>query len=718
MSFHTYLLQTFAGTSRFRSDVQSSLLRYQILSIIYFNFILINVIVVIEIALRFLVNESFFSGAGPVLIIFVILSFYLLKKEQRDLAAGAILISIHIINYVSSHHFNLPGATLIGQLIHPVFAFYLTRSNMIRGVNILIGLCLMISHIIKILDIFSVTLTDNQSYQIITLLMNASILFFTISIIFFIHKGIEDKLWKAAQSDFQNFENLTKEVVQAVEAKDTFVSSLSHEIRNPLNALNISIEYLLGSVKDPVQLEVLRNAKMSGDVLANLVNNVLDAAKLKADKMEIACLESNMEDVVKKVLTINSENLKSKEIKSHAFIDNDLPKVLWLDPSRLLQILMNLFSNAYKFTPRKGKIDIHVEWCPPNSDPKVMLEPIKEVSSIRMNPTVPSSSFMLNLPQNTMDDVHSDEDEKSNIFEECTSEEANLRCHTFGDHSLKYNKARNFSRKETRKITSSTYSYWFINKARFPKSDNLLPANQSEDSNIMGYLKIQVSDTGCGIAEENIPKLFGMFAQANRSIGSTYGGTGLGLWLCKQLCQKMGGDITIYSKLKEGTTFVFYIPVNNGPLLRETPTNHLRQKKDRVNALVVDDFSFNQNLHKLLLEREGVKVTTASNGMEAVEDYKSRDDYYDFILMDIHMPEVNGFTAAKMIRDWEKENNKRKVDIYFVSGEYYNEEDILVGFKSKNGGNELSGIRCLRKPLDIEIIQKIVEKYTGNVVRR
>ncbi len=103
----------------------------------------------------------------------------------------------------------------------------------------------------------------------------------------------------------------------------------------------------------------------------------------------------------------------------------------------------------------------------------------------------------------------------------------------------------------------------------------------------------------------------------------------------------------------------------------------------------------------------------ASNGLEAVEDYKTRDDYFDFILMDIHMPEVNGFQAAKMIRDWEKDHNKRKVDIYFVSGEYYNEEDILAGFKSKNGGNELAGIRCLRKPLDIEIIQKIVEKYTG-----
>jgi len=203
MSFHTYLLRIFAGNSCFRSDVQSSLLRYQNLSIIYFNFVLIGVMITIELGLRLLLGESFFLETGPVLVIF--LSFFLLKKEYLDLAAGAVLISIHIINFTSSHILNLPAGTLAGQLIHPVFAFYLTRSNLIRGVNILIGMCLMIMHITKVLDVFSVTLTDNQAYQVHTLLLNASTLFFTISLIFFIHKGIEDKLWEAAQSDFQNF---------------------------------------------------------------------------------------------------------------------------------------------------------------------------------------------------------------------------------------------------------------------------------------------------------------------------------------------------------------------------------------------------------------------------------------------------------------------------------------------------------------------------------
>jgi len=472
----------------------------------------------------------------------------------------------------------------------------------------------------------------------------------------------------------------------------------------------------LGVEKDSVHLEVLKNAKMSGDVLINLVNNVLDAAKLKADKMEIACLESNIENTMKKVFAINSENLKYKEIKSHAFIDQDLPKVLWLDPSRLLQILMNLFSNAYKFTPKKGKIDIYVEWCPPNQDPKTLLELVKEYTTIKQPNDVGSFSPLNQSDSPLNNFCDSDKGEKSMVFAECTQEEANSRINFLtSQNSRQYNKARNFSRRETRKTTgSANYKGWFINKARFSKQHS--SDNSSNNNNVSGYLKVQVTDTGCGIAEENIPKLFGMFAQANRSIGSTYGGTGLGLWICKQLCQKMGGDIKIYSKLQEGTTFVFYIAVSNRAMQKDNmafSSQNIRPKKDRANALVVDDFSFNQNLHKLLLEREGVKVMVASNGMEAVEDYKSRDDYFDFILMDIHMPEVNGFQAAKMIRDWEKDNNKRKVDIYFVSGEYYNEEDILVGFKNKNGGNELSGIRCFRKPLDIEIIQKIVEKYTG-----
>jgi len=223
-------------------------------------------------------------------------------------------------------------------------------------------------------------------------------------------------------------------------------------------------------------------------------------------------------------------------------------------------------------------------------------------------------------------------------------------------------------------------------------------------------LKVQVSDSGCGVDAENIPKLFNMFTQAHKGVAPIYGGTGLGLWICKQLCEKMRGDIVIYSKAHKGTSFVFYLPVNNDDL--EDP-NIQKRRADKVNVLIVDDYGYNRDLHKLLLEQEGVHVVLAANGQEGVECYQSyEEDYFAFILMDVQMPVMDGFTAAKVIREWENKENKKKVDIYFVSGEYYNEEEVMIGFnRSTRTHNERTGIRFLRKPIDIEIVRNVLNRY-------
>jgi len=233
-----------------------------------------------------------------------------------------------------------------------------------------------------------------------------------------------------------------------------------------------------------------------------------------------------------------------------------------------------------------------------------------------------------------------------------------------------------------------------------------------------GYLKIQVTDNGCGIAEKNKAKLFDMFAQADRTITSRFGGTGLGLWICKQLCQKMGGDIRVYSKEGLGTTFVFYLPVTTA-YLAQSPTCPMGRPRDRVKALVVDDFAFNRDLHRLILEREGVQVVMACNGVEAVEKFikhEEQKDGFDFVLMDVQMPEMDGFTAAKKIRDWEKMKGGSQTRICFVSGEYYSEVEVFekLEIKRKNEGVKIS---CLKKPIDVEIIKKIVNRYAKNTSR-
>ena len=353
-----------------------------------------------------------------------------------------------------------------------------------------------------------------------------------------------------AQLSYEKSEELTKEVLQASKAKDVFVSSLSHEIRNPLNALNGTIDYLLSSVSNLGHIVMLKNAKLSGEVLLNLANNVLDAAKLKAGKMDVSYTKGNFGDIIKKVFTINSESLRNKKITAEAFLDKNLPRVLWIDSSRLLQIMMNLISNALKFTPEEGKIKIIVRWCSEDQEREGLLTSSQNQdlrrSDIIENVVNTLSNENTMMPRNKGEFL-------SKEFEEFSVQECSIRRRNID--ALNGSKIR---MKDVFKNTqfSHTHQPWTIQSKELSISPGQLEPKKR-------FIKIEVSDSGCGIPEESISKLFEMFEQVHQDGNNRRGGTGLGLWICKQLCQKMDGDIKLYSRVGHGTNFVFYILVNN-----------------------------------------------------------------------------------------------------------------------------------------------------------
>ena len=114
-----------------------------------------------------------------------------------------------------------------------------------------------------------------------------------------------------------------------------------------------------------------------------------------------------------------------------------------------------------------------------------------------------------------------------------------------------------------------------------------------------GYIKIQVTDNGRGMDANNINKLFEMFNEGQNTQNFTSAGTSLGLWVCKQLCQRMNGDIKGFSTLHRGATFVFYIPVDNAPINRSSlnnPSSNIHPRPHgKITSLVVDDYPFNRD---------------------------------------------------------------------------------------------------------------------------
>lgn len=164
-------------------------------------------------------------------------------------------------------------------------------------------------------------------------------------------------------------------------------------------------------------------------------------------------------------------------------------------------------------------------------------------------------------------------------------------------------------------------------------------------------IEIQVQDTGIGIKSDKLSQIFNPFTQGSSDTTRKYGGTGLGLSICKNLVEMQGGRITVASKMNEGTTFTFFIPYERGEadMIPEDIQADINYKDlESMRILVAEDVELNQFLVRHILESWGCEVTIVGNGREAVEQVKKQ--YYDLILMDIQMPEMDGITATKIIR--------------------------------------------------------------------
>jgi PAS domain S-box-containing protein len=174
------------------------------------------------------------------------------------------------------------------------------------------------------------------------------------------------------------------------------------------------------------------------------------------------------------------------------------------------------------------------------------------------------------------------------------------------------------------------------------------------EDNEKATIEFAITDTGTGIPEDKLESIFENFQQATVSTSSTFGGTGLGLAICKQLIEKQGGSISVKSKMDEGSTFTFNLSFQktNAENKKESGEVKLEKEIKNIKILVVEDVKLNQLLMKIILDDFKFEYDIADNGKIAIE--KLQIETYDIILMDLHMPEMNGFEATKYIRNTMK----------------------------------------------------------------
>ena len=169
-------------------------------------------------------------------------------------------------------------------------------------------------------------------------------------------------------------------------------------------------------------------------------------------------------------------------------------------------------------------------------------------------------------------------------------------------------------------------------------------------------MRVSVQDTGCGIAQNKIELLFRKFSQVDGSITRKHGGTGLGLAISKQLVDLMGGSTGVESQLGVGSTFWFEVPLSLNSAEDAMARVPLEDSAFTVGTtwrvLVVDDNAVNQRVAVRMLERLGLRIDVAGNGLEAVR--MLRELPYDAVFMDCQMPEMDGYAATREIRRTEK----------------------------------------------------------------
>lgn len=390
--------------------------------------------------------------------------------------------------------------------------------------------------------------TDTDRYYVVQeVVISLGIIFMSLIVAEIVNSLITEQNYRLLDA-LRKEKRSQQEAEAANMAKSSFLANMSHEIRTPINAILGMNEMILREEKDPAIRGYAGNIQASGNSLLSIVSDVLDISKIESGKLEIIPVDYEVNSLISDCCNMAAGRAKAKELELLVECADNVPMKLCGDETHIRQIIMNLLTNAVKYT-EKGTVKLIV-----------------------------SGSF---------------------------------------------------------------------NDGGF-------------------VLKVDVSDTGIGIAEENLPQLFTQFQRFDLQRNRNIEGTGLGLSIVKRLCDLMSGTITARSVLGSGSTFTVELPQK---VVDSTPCGgvnlnysagaeheyHHSFEAPEAKILAVDDLPVNLLVIANLLKETRIKIDTAGSGRECLD--KCSQQKYDLILMDHMMPEMDGvLTFEKLHGDKSSPN--------------------------------------------------------------
>ena len=374
-------------------------------------------------------------------------------------------------------------------------------------------------------------------------------------------------------------------------AKTTFLNHMSHDIRTPMNAIVGFTDIAIKRKPDKEVEDCLKKIRQSSEYLMTLINDVLDISRIESGKLEYKPVLVDLRDMTDTVLSIARGYMENRDLNFYVSREELKNPYVMADELRIREVLLNIISNAVKFTKDGGTISFAAENAPGNDEHHIII-------------------------------------------------------------------------------------------------------------------RYRISDTGIGMSEEFQTRIFDEFSQENNGARTSYKGTGLGMAIAKQYVDLMGGKIEVSSRQGVGSAFTVEIPLLIAEHVLTEEKEKLRKDIDLhgLHVLLAEDNDLNAEIAIALLEEKGMIVTRTTDGKSALTQFcNTVPGTFDLILMDIMMPEMNGYETTKAIRNLPDRPDGKEIPIIAMTANAF-AEDVQVALKAGMDDH-------VAKPIDMSILISVITKY-------
>ena len=374
-------------------------------------------------------------------------------------------------------------------------------------------------------------------------------------------------------------------------AKTTFLNHMSHDIRTPMNAIVGFTDIAMKRKPDKEVENCLKKIRQSSEYLMTLINDVLDISRIESGKLEYKPVPADLRDIINTVSSIARGYMENRDLNFCVSREELKTPYVMADELRIREVLLNIISNAVKFTKDGGTISFAAENAPGNDENHIIV-------------------------------------------------------------------------------------------------------------------RYHISDTGIGMSEEFQTRIFDEFSQENNGARTSYKGTGLGMAIAKQYVDLMGGKIEVSSRQGVGSAFTVEIPLLIAEHVLTEEKEKLRKDIDLhgLHVLLAEDNDLNAEIAIALLEEKGMIVTRTTDGKSALTQFcNTVPRTFDLILMDIMMPEMNGYETTKAIRNLPDRPDGKEIPIIAMTANAF-AEDVQAALKAGMDDH-------VAKPIDMSILISVITKY-------